>query len=225
MQAAGSVSGGSFVFMDMDIGFSAIAGQPLQAAATNGEGLITATSTTACTNYVGISTQAVTQVNTQLVGTDQQASMQVGINPDMILRVRMSGTAATGGALATIAALTISADGLDNGGVGTASFTIWGHTGPNTETFRVQSAADVPSVAWPYVNAVGDEWLEAGCNVGMFGAGITLTTELDEFDASGTFNTTDNFNAVRVEGYGASHEGTTKSYVHVVPGDPYWGNT
>lgn len=224
MQAANTVGGGHLVFMDMQIGHSAAAGVPLTAAATNGDGLEAVESATACTEYVGISTQAVTHATThQSDNSDPQASMQVGVNPDMILRVRLSGSTTAGTAMTPLVATTASPDGLDNGGVGTASFTIWGYNGANVGYYRVQSAADTPSVSWPYLNAVGDEWLEASLSIAEGAAGITLTTDFTECSATSAFNTTENFNAIRLEGRSKSKNGINNSFVQVVPGDSYWG--
>ncbi len=223
MQATSTVDNTPFTLMEMQIDHTAAAGVPLTASADNKSGVSAVDGTTTCTEYVGLLTTAVTYATAHVTSNaDVQAAAQVVVNPNLVIRSRLSGTAAAGGAMAVITATAASSDGLDCGGVGTDRYTVWGYSGANVGHFRVQDAANQVVVSWPYLNAIGDEWLEAAAVAHMGDLGVVLCTELTECHAAGSINTTRNFSTYLVEGRAASKEGRTKSFVHIVPNDAFY---
>lgn len=163
-------------------------GLPLLAVAASEAGL-DLPATTAINDMVGINLDTATFATAQGANSPE-ALVSVIINPDVILKIFMSGGAASGTAEVTRDVTTASTDGLsvttgdDWSSPTTDEGLIWGVTGANAGQKRkitsVSSTVATVTVAFAADTVIGDlfSWAPI-CPMSI--QTVTLTTELDEF--------------------------------------------
>jgi hypothetical protein len=189
MEVIGLLSGGAPIIKKYQVSATVSRiGIPLLAVAASEAGL-DLPATTAINDMVGINLDTATFATAQ--GTNSpEALVSVIINPDVILKIFMSGGAASGTAGAIRAVTTASTDGLS---VTTGSAwnspeydegLIWGVTGENVGQKRkitsTSGTAATVTVAFASDTAIGDLFSWAPV-FPMSVQTVTLTTELDEF--------------------------------------------
>lgn len=189
MEVIGLLNGSAPIIKKYQVSASvARIGLPLLAVAASEAGL-DLPATTAINDMVGINLDTATFATAQ--GTNSpEALVSVIINPDVILKIFMSGGAASGTAAVERAVSTISTDGLTvtTGHTWNSPDTdeglIWGVTGANAGQKRkitsTGATAATVTVAFAADTAVGDlfSWAPV-CPMSV--QTVTLTTELDEF--------------------------------------------
>ena len=93
MQACSTLSGGQFVVMPFQIGETCIAGEMMVGSATNSSGAQKVNAATTCISSIGLATEASTFATAHDPdNADVQASQQLVVNPDLIVRARLSGS-------------------------------------------------------------------------------------------------------------------------------------
>ncbi len=188
-------------------------------------------STTVAADVVGLNLDTATFTTTQGTGADSaERLVSVIINPDAILRARMSGGATSGTALAQH---TVTAQ--DTGGTVITTGTTWASpdfdegvawcfSGANVGQQRKIVDADATSatVLVPFDNTieVGDVFLRAPYQR-MQGANVQLTTELTEANANIVVGTGAGFKTIDWELLDLSDDGTLKSAIYMIPTD-HW---
>ena len=138
--------------------------------------------------------------------------MTVNVSPGAVYRADLSGGSTSGTALSAVSNTAASTDGLTlTSSLGTAydDGYVWGATGANTglpslrKVYAVDGSTATFVVAQRYDIAVGDTFYAA-----TFGpaadAGIQLTTTLEEIDATGDNQGTDNLRCVFLHAKDAS---------------------
>lgn len=189
MEVIGLLSGGAPIIKKYQVSASVTRiGLPLLAVAASEAGL-DLPATTAINDMVGINLDTATFATAQ--GTNSpEALVSVIINPDVILKIFMSGGAASGTAAVERDVTTASTDGLSvtTGDAWNSPDTdeglIWGVTGANAGQKRkitsTSASAATVTVAFAADTALGDlfSWAPV-CPMSV--QTVTLTTELDEF--------------------------------------------
>lgn len=169
------------------------------------------------------------QTAQQTDNSDPARRVLVNISPHMVWRARLSGGATSGTALTIYTNTVASTTGLlttlalptayDDGW-------IWGYTGSNAGIARKVTAVggtnETPIVAFPYDIAVGDTFLAFTAGPGE-DAGIQLTTNLDEIDATADLQSTDNLRCVDVGFKDLGGRGTVESFAEVIIMDHFYG--
>lgn len=202
MQMHGHLYGGAPILQKLQIGEAlSLAGLPLIASAlTDADGVMRA-STTAAAEAIGVSLDAQPVRNTaqQTADADPAVYVTVNIRPDQIVRARLAGSSTAGAALPEFANTAASTTGLlITAAFGTAydDGYAFGATGANAGRLRkIQNAVNTtgtPIVAFPSDIAVGDLFYAV-----TFGpledAGVQLTSNLAEVDATGDNQSGTNF--------------------------------
>lgn len=188
-------------------------------------------STTAAANQVGCSVDApgTRQTAQQSDASDPARYVSLVINANAVWRGRLCGGATTGTALAEFTNTAASTTGLlITAAFGTAydDAYVWGATGANPGILRkIQGAVNTtgtPIVAFPNDIAVGDTFY--ACTFGPdMGAGVQLTTLLDEIDATGDAQSSDNFRCFGFQHKDKANNGATQSYALIVSFDHMLG--
>lgn len=213
----------------------ATAGIPVVVAGSGAYGIKKAT-TTAAANCLGVTLDAVTTNTTQPTdGSDPRRLVSVIVNPDAILRARLSGSSTAGTALSTQTEVTATSTGLiadsdsdntnyDEGGV------FW-YTGLNKgpTSFRKIITGDGTNadvgVPWTYDPAVGDKFVVLPFST-MDLQYVQLTSDLSEVDCSVAVDTDNaNFIPVELEGLGVPRDALTNSYVLMAIADHLYASS
>lgn len=213
----------------------ATAGVPVVVAGSGHYGVRLAT-TTAAANCLGITLDAVTTNTTQPTdGSDPRRQVSVIVNPDAIVKARLSGGATAGTALSTETENTGTSTGLiaksgtdftnfDEGGV------FW-YTGANKgpSSFRkiITGDATDADVGVPWTNdpAVGDKFVVLPFNC-MGLQYVQLTSNLAEVDCSVAVDTDNaNFIPMELQGLGVPGDALTSSYVLMTIADHLYASS
>lgn len=180
---------------------------------------------------VGINYDAATYVTAQQTApATAERTVTVDLRPDTVIRARISGTTATGGALSTAVVTTAQTDGLSVVASATNFSSpdmdegcIFGYSGVNAGQLRkITTSADgtaTVTVAFENDSAVGDLYTYFPFyHLDVAADTVTLTTELDEVRANvaGSAAAAE-LQPIYLELGTLADEGTTKSYVHLVP--------
>ena len=189
MQAAGLMSGGAPIikkYKSSATGY--IAGTMFIASAANASGYISVSTTTSWAAAMGLNVDGYAlavgaPLTYSTVQGDAEALSSLIVNPDLILRLLMVGSA-TNAVLVDNAVLTASTDGLTVTATNTMSNldegTIWYTSGVNAGRSRkiTSVAAAVATVISPFPgdDAVGD--IALAINAGPGQAGLTMGTNL-----------------------------------------------
>lgn len=211
------------------------AGVPVTVAGSGGYGLQLVT-TTAAANCVGVTLDAVTTNTTQPTdGSDPRRMVSVIVNPDAVLKARLSGGATAGTALSTETENTASSTGLiaqsgtdfsnfDEGGV------FW-YTGANKgpASFRKIITGDATNadvgVPWPNDPVVGDKFVVLPFST-MDLQYVQLTSNFTEVDASAAVDTNNaNFIPIELQGLGVPGDALTSSYVLMTIADHLYASS
>lgn len=240
MKASGYLAGGSAgLLKKYQVAETfANAGVPALLGTTNEAGVDLPT-TTAAADYVGLTLDTATYATAQNSdNSDPAAQVTLDIRPDVIIRARLSGGATAGTALTLYDVTTASTDGLavttgDDWSCPTfVEGAVWGYDGANAGVARkitsVSASAATVTVAFPFDTVVGDNFLRAP--FWPFGdeavAGITLTSDFTEIDASAaTDGTLASFHPIELVGYDISRDGRNQSYALIVPTDVFLLNS
>lgn len=169
------------------------------------------------------------QTAQQSDNTDPARLVSVIVNPSAVWRARLSGGATSGTALTAQSNTAASTDGLTITTTANNSAyddgVAWGYTGANANILRKITAVtttSTPIVAFPFDLAVGDTFMFCTFGPGE-DAGIQLTTDLDEFDATADLQTTDNMRCLDFFQWDASERGNLNSYAEVMLIDHVFG--
>ena len=228
MEVIGLLCGGAPVLKKYQVAATAIAGVPLLTPAGNGAGLAACTTTSAA-DMVGVTLDAVTYTTTQGTGASSaERLVTVVINPDAIIRMKMSGGATADTALGLNTVTTASSGGT---AVTTAAEwsnptfdegVTWGYDGANVGQFRkitsVSSTAGTVTVPFDYGTVVGDNFLRA-----PYWPMQTLTVQLGtiftQADASIAVGTGAEFRVIDLDLRDLADSGRTNSFVIAIAGD------
>ena len=203
-------------------------------ASTGAEGGLDLSTATNADDIVCLNLDTATYVSAQQAGgADVEREVSVIINPDAIIKIMLSGGATSGTALSTYAVTTATTDGLDvaSTNFGTASMdsgSVWFYDGVNAGqkrkivTWTNSTTAD-PAVAFNGDHQVGDLAMVAPVwPMEIDTASITLTTELDQMDASAAVSTAAAaFQCIETVLGTIADEGTTKSFILAVSNDHF----
>lgn len=165
----------------------------------------------------------------QTDASDPSQVVSVVINPGAVWKARLSGGSTSGTALTAQTNTTASTDGLT---ITTSSNlsayddgVAWGATGANAGILRKVTAVTTTStvvIAFPNDIAVNDTFYYA-----TFGpsedAGIQLTSNLDELDATADLQSTDNFRCIDFYQKDAAGKGATETYAEFILIDHLYG--
>lgn len=234
MEYAGRLGGGAPFVMKMQINATvANRGVPLLQPGDGNAGLVLAT-TTGADNMVGINLDTATYVTSQTTdGSSAERQVSVIVNPDAILKSRISGAATDGTAMSLRTVTTAAADGLSvTTGDDWSSPTmdegvIWGYAGSNIGEYRkitsVSASAATVTVAFDNDTAVGDQYLYAPI-FPFENHTVTLTTNLTEVrqDAAVAVNTAA-LVCIGLLPQGIGGEGNLRSYALFVSGNHILG--
>lgn len=190
MQVMGRMSGGAPTIKRYQLSATAArAGIPFLLSAAGGAGVAAGTTTSAA-NFVGVNYDTATFATAQVAGGSPEALVSLAIDIDLILKIFMSGAAASGTAETVKTVTTASTTGLDVTTADTWTGTerdegaVWGIAGGNPGVLRkitsTSATAGTVTVAFPNDIAVGDTFSWAPTYPFSLGL-VTLTTELDEF--------------------------------------------
>ena len=203
-------------------------------ASTGAEAGLDLSTTTNAADMAGINLDTATYVTAQQSGgSDVERTVECVINPDVILKIRMSGGAASSTALSKYAITTATTDGLDCASTNLGSNdmdagSVWFFDGVNQGQKRKIGAWTNATTADPIVAFNGDH--QIGDNVmvapvfpmDIDSATITLTTELDQMDASAAISTgAAEFTCIETVLGDKASEGETTSYILAVPNDHF----
>lgn len=231
MEVSGLLSGGAPVIKKYQINATvANAGVPLLIGGSNEAGLDLPT-TTVAVDVVGLNLDTAVYTVTQGSGSDSaERLVSVIINPDAILRARMSGGAAEGTALAqhTVTVENSGGTAIETGTEWSSPTfdegVVWGYSGNNVSQSRkitsVSSTVGTVLIPFDYSILVGDVYLRAPYWA-MQGATVQLTTNFLEADASIAVATGAGFKVFDMDLEDLSGEGTLKSYIEMLPTD-HW---
>ncbi len=224
MNVIGLLGGGAPVIKSYQVSESfTVAGIPVLISATSEAGLNPGTTTSAA-DLVGITLDTATYTTTQGTGASSaERLVKVIINPDAIIRMRMSGSATAGTALSAQTVTTASSGGT---AVTTAAEwssptyvdgAVWGLTGANVGQSRkitsVSSTAGTVLVPFDYGTNVGDTFLRTPVYP-MASIAAQLTSNLTELDASAAISGDAAYICIDLE-----LNGTADSYAHFIAGD------
>ena len=228
MEIIGLLSGGAPVLKKYQIAATTITGIPLMTPASSAGGLAAATTTSAA-DMVGVTLDAATYTTTQGTGASSaERLVTVVINPDAIIKMKMSGGATEDTALALQTVTTASSGGT---AVTTAAEwsnptydegIVWGYDGANVGQVRkittVSSTAGTVVIPFDYGTVVGDNFLRAPFWP-MGTINVQLSTLLTQANAIIAVGTGAEFRVIDVILNDIGDSGRTNSFVVVVPGD------
>ena len=227
MEFVGLMSGGAPLLKSYQVDATiSNVGVPLLVDTAGEAGLNLAT-TTSATNMVGINLDTVTYTTTQGTGANSaERKVRVIINPDILLRMRMSGgsTSGTSLALQTTSAASSGGTTVTTGTTWAAPTydegVVWGYDGANAGQVRKITSVSTTAgtVTIPFDNAIasGDNFIRAPY---WFNSTTTvqLTSDLTEADATIAVGTGAAFRVVDMELGDIGSEGRDKSYIVAVP--------
>lgn len=233
MEVSGLLSGGAVIIKKFQVAQSVTSiGIPLLAS-TAGEAGLDAPTTTNVADLVGLNYDTATYVTAQQTdGTSAERTCAVAINPDIIIKSLISGGGTSGTALTLYDVTTASTTGtavttgdnwsspeFDEGAV-------WGYDGANAGQIRkitsTSSSAATVTVAFDYDTAVGDNFLRAPFWPMDDGSLPTLTSDFTQVDGSVAVTTSGAaLTVIEIIGNDVSMDGTTNSYVKMVPNDHF----
>jgi len=231
MEVSGLMSGGAPLIKRYQINATVSdAGIPLLIGTSEEAGL-DLPSTTVAADVVGLNLDTATFTTTQGTGADSaERLVSVIINPDAIYRVRMSGGATSGTALAQH---TVTAQ--DTGGTVITTGTAWNSpdfdegvawcfSGANVGQARkiVDADGTTATVLVPFDNTieVGDVFLRAPYQR-MQGFAVQMTSDFTEANADIVVDTGAGFKTIDWELLDLSDDGTLKSFIYMIPTD-HW---
>lgn len=228
MEVAGLLSGGAPVLKKYQIAQSVDnVGIPLLVSAAAEAGL-DLPATAGFADVVGINLDTATYVTAQQTdGTSAERTVTVVINPDAMVRVRLSGGSASGTALTRYTILTATTDGLDvtSSGVDFASpqfdeGAVWFYDGTNAKQIRrivaTSSAVITVANAFDRDHQAGDTFIIAPFSPSPTDSqDMTITTDFTEADASIAVGTGDPISLIQYQHEDLAGDGTLKSYVIV----------
>jgi hypothetical protein len=231
MQMHGHLYGGTPILQKFQIGEAlSFAGLPLIASAlADADGVMRA-STTAAAESIGVSLDAQPTRNTaQLTGdADPAVYVTVNVRPDQIARARLSGGATSGTALPEFTNTVASTNGLlITAAFGTAydDGYAFGATGANAGRLRkIQGAVNTtatPIIPFPSDIAVGDIFYALTFASGE-DAGVQLTTERYEVDATGDNQSGTNFRCRALQMFPKAQGGALQSFADLIFTDHLW---
>ena len=157
--------------------------------------------------------------------------VSVIINPDAILRAKMSGGATSGTALATTAASSADSTGVTVTGATTFdNGAIWGYAGNNVGEFRrADDTSGSLSINFPNGILTTDTYIAVHgfpCSVELTDwECYDLTTDLTQVLAQTAITDKDNYATVDMEMNDSSVDGTTNSYYHLVANNHLFGSS
>lgn len=196
----------------------------------NVDGVLLVETTTAILG-IGVTHEAAATRNTaqQSDGSDPQALVTVDIRPDALIKARCSGGSSSGTVLSEFTETAGSSDGLTITaaiGAGYDDGYAIGATGANAGVWRKITAVDGSTatavIAFPRDIAVGDTFYAF-----TFGpsedAGVTLTSDLTEVDATADGQANDNFRCVRMEWRSKGKRGARETYAYLAWFDHLYG--
>lgn len=229
MEVSGFFSGGAPVIKKYQIGEAmANSGVPVEVATAGVAGIVLVETTTAL-DLVGITLDAQATLVTaqQTDNSDPAREVSVVINPDILIRAKLSGGATEDTALLTGTVDTASTTGLDvNTEIDYTNFdegSIFCFSGANTDILRRIGVGDATDatvvVAFPLDIAVGDVFLHVpyGLVSDQF---VQLTTALTQLDASATVDTdNNNFRIIELDMRDSSDDGRNNSFAIITPFD------
>ncbi len=227
MEVAGMLSGGAPVIKKYQIAATVSnVGIPMLVANGAEAGLDQATANADFTDCVGLNLDTGTFLSAQQTGAaDPEVTVSVVINPDAIIRCRLSGGATEGTALTTYDVTTASTDGLDvttgddfSSPVQWDEGAVWGINGANAKIIRritATSSTDITvAVAFPNDSVVGDLYTVFPLSPTPTDAQkINLTTNLTEGRQDISVGTGGLISTIGYEHEDQAGDGTLKSFV------------
>lgn len=180
--------------------------------------------TTSCVDCVGVTYDAQATRNTAqdpggVTGADPAVLVSVIVNPHALWKAQLSGGATSGTAMSLFTETVGSSTGvLLTTGAAASPYDdgyAWGYDGGNPGILRKIVDVDGTDadliIAFPKAIAIGDTFLLTTFGPGEL-AGMQLTTTLEQIDATGDQQGTDNFRCVRLAGLDSGDEGRTRSW-------------
>lgn len=228
MECHGHLYGGTSVLQKVQIGEAlTLSGLPIIASAlADADGVMRA-STTAAAEAIGVSLDAQPTRNTaqQTDSSDPAVYVTVNIRPDQLVKAKLSGSSTAGTTLTEFTNSAASTTGLlitTAFGTGYDDGYAWGATGANAGILRkIQGAVNTtgtPIVAFPNDIAVGDLFYAV-----TFGpledAGVQLTSNIAEVDATGDNQAGTNFRCRKVYQFAKNMGGGLGSYCSLLFSD------
>lgn len=233
MEVAGFLHGGAPVIKKYQIAQTvSTVGIPLLAS-TGAEAGLDEPSTTNAADMAGLNIDTATYVTAQQSSLDAERTVACVINPDVILKILLSGGGTSNTALSTYAVTTATTDGLDVastnfGSNDMAAGSVWFFDGANARQKRkitswTNATTADPTVAFENDHQVGDLAMVAPVwTMEIDTATITLTATFEQMDASVAISTAAaEFICIETVLEDKAHEGTTKSYILAVPSDHF----
>jgi len=159
------------------------------------------------------------------VNADADVFVSVIVNPAAVYRAKMSGSSTADTALASFspdAADSLGENVSDSATTAVSGGAVWGLSGGNSGIVRRADTTD-PRVAVSFPNAIAtsDVYSYAatfpGAGLGASGMYLDLTTDLTQVVGQTSVVDTNNFNCIDGEFNDSSSDGTTNSYLHLVP--------
>ena len=157
--------------------------------------------------------------------------VSVVVNPDAILRAKMSATTTADTALTLGTTTAASADGTVTTGVTTFdNGAVWGFSGANVSEFRrSDDTSGSVSINFPTAIASGDEFLAVHgfpCSVELTSVEtFDLTTDLTQIAAETAVVDMNDFALVDMELNDASDSGRTNSFYHLIANNHLFGSS
>ena len=165
------------------------------------------------------------------VTADADLFVSVIINPDAVLRAKMSGGTASDTALATTAPTAADSTGATLTGATTFdNGAVWGYTGTNVGSFRrADDATGSLSINLVTGTATTDTYIAVHgfpCSVEATNwECYDLTTDLTQILAQTAIVDKDNYATVDMEMRDSSDSGTTNSYYHLIANNHLFGSS
>lgn len=224
MQIHGHLYAGTPILKKIQIGEAlSIAGVPVVASVLADVDGVLRASTTAAAESIGVTLDAQPTRNTaqQLADADPAVYVTVNVRPDQIVRARLSGAAAAATSLTEFTNTVASTTGLlitAAFGTGYDDGYAWGATGANAGRMRKITAVNAtatPIVAFPSDIANGDVFYAT--TFGPFeDAGVQLTSNIAEIDATGDNQAGTNFRCIGLTHFAKAAGGGLGSYAELV---------
>jgi len=201
-------------------------------AATNATAGVNLMTEIAAVDYVGMAldTQATLVTAQQSDNSDPARRVSVIVNSDLILKARLNNGDTEGTALLLFDITTASTDGLDvttgdawNASGGFDGGTVWGYDGANAGVARqitaVSATAANPTVAFPFDNSVGDNFMRVPLSptTVLYPDFTNLFTEINAEAGADTDNV--NFFVIGMILNDIGNDGRNHSYALIVPAD------
>lgn len=239
-QFAYNLSGSKIVVKKFKVGITVgTVGVPIIGVTANNEGVVLGTITAGIDN-LGMNIDTATMTRAQNASFSEiEEYVSIVVNPDAVWQSRLSGTAASGGALTAYYNTVASATGIlltlsATSGGGTVDTSAWDdcpifcYSGANAGHWRSAQPADATDINFPV--ATGQAWSKAlAVDDRFFGVPLSLgstqsatfTTALDEVNAlvSTSVNTASYYRAIDFLLNDVGGNGLTHSYVNLICSD------